>query len=120
MLDSDAFCLFYNAQEKTVKALNGSGHSPEKLTMEFARQKGWKGSIPLSDLNTVTVPGQSCLDVRINEPTRYTGAAAAWIDTIETFGSGDVTVADVFAPAIRLAEEGYVDIILYEVLAHFL
>lgn len=36
------------------------------------------------------------------------GAAAAWIDTIETFGSGNVTRADVFAPAIRLAEEGWV------------
>ncbi|KAF4622834.1 hypothetical protein D9613_002092 [Agrocybe pediades] len=35
------------------------------------------------------------------------GAAAAWLDTIEHFGSGNVTVADVFEPAIRLAEEGY-------------
>jgi len=35
------------------------------------------------------------------------GAAAAWIDTIETFGSGAVSIADVFEPGIRLAEEGY-------------
>jgi len=36
------------------------------------------------------------------------GAAAAWVDTIETFGSGNVTLAEVLEPAIRLAEEGYV------------
>lgn len=39
------------------------------------------------------------------------GAAAAWVDTIETFGSGSVTIADIFEPAIRLAEEGYVAVV---------
>jgi gamma-glutamyltranspeptidase len=34
------------------------------------------------------------------------GAAAAWIDTVEKLGSGNVTIAEVLAPAIRLAEEG--------------
>lgn len=55
---SDAFCLFYNAQTKTVKALNGSGHSPAKLTLDYMRQRGINGGqIPLTDLNSVTVPG---------------------------------------------------------------
>ncbi|CAK5264538.1 unnamed protein product, partial [Mycena citricolor] len=90
-IGGDAFCLFYDAKTKTVKALNGSGRSPEKLTLEYARGRGLTGgSIPLTDLNSVTVPG----------------AAAAWIDTVEKLGSGNVTTADVFAPAIRLAEEG--------------
>ena len=35
------------------------------------------------------------------------GAAAAWVDTVENFGSGKVTVAEVLDPVIRLAEEGY-------------
>ncbi|KAF9015493.1 nucleophile aminohydrolase [Cyathus striatus] len=86
----DAFCLFYDAKSKTVKALNGSGRSPKKLTIDYAKQRGMSGRIPLNDLNSVTVPG----------------AAAAWLDTIEHFGSGNVTIADVFDPAIRLAEEG--------------
>ncbi|KAF5313283.1 hypothetical protein D9619_002992 [Psilocybe cf. subviscida] len=86
----DAFCLFYDAKTKTVKALNGSGRAPAKLTIDYLQSRGLKNSIPLTDLNSVTVPG----------------AAAAWLDTIETFGSGSVSVADVFAPAIRLAEEG--------------
>lgn len=71
--------------------MNGSGHSPAKLTIDHVRARGVTGpSIPVTNLNSVTVPG----------------AAAAWVDTIEQFGSGNVTRADIFAPAIRLAEEG--------------
>ncbi len=36
------------------------------------------------------------------------GAAAAWVDVVEAFGSGNVTLAEVLEPAIRLAEEGCV------------
>jgi gamma-glutamyltranspeptidase len=87
----DAFCLFYDAKEKTVKGLNGSGRSPKNLTLEYARSRGLTGkSIPMTDLNSVTVPG----------------CAAAWVDTVELLGGGKLSVADVFAPAIRLAEEG--------------
>ncbi|KAF8898868.1 gamma-glutamyltranspeptidase [Infundibulicybe gibba] len=89
-IGGDAFCLFYDAATKTVKALNGSGRSPEKLSLEYALQRGLSGRIPLTDLNSVTVPG----------------AAAAWVDTIEKFGSGRLSIADVLNPAIRLAEEG--------------
>lgn len=89
-IGGDAFCLFYDTTTKAVKSLNGSGHSPAKLTLEYALQRGWEGNIPMTDLNTVTVPG----------------ATAAWVDTIEHFGNGEVTLEDVLAPAIRLAEEG--------------
>lgn len=90
-IGGDAFCLFYDAQSKTVKAFNGSGRSPEKLTIDYARQQGVTGnSIPASNLNSVTVPG----------------AAAAWVDTVAQLGSGKLTLAEVLEPAIRLAEEG--------------
>jgi len=37
----------------------------------------------------------------------HAGAAAAWVDTVEAFGSGKLSVAEVLEPAIRLATEGY-------------
>lgn len=37
-----------------------------------------------------------------------TGCAAAWVDTVEKLGSGNVTLAEVLSPAIKLAEEGFV------------
>lgn len=38
--------------------------------------------------------------------TTSTGAAAAWVDSVEMFGSGSVSFADVAAPAIQLADQG--------------
>ena len=59
---SDAFCLFYDAKTKTVKAMNGSGRSPKALTIDYVREQGVLGnSIPASNLNCVTVPGPSAL-----------------------------------------------------------
>jgi len=54
----DAFCLFWDAESKSVKALNGSGLSPERLTIEHVRGQGITGrTIPMTNLNAVTVPG---------------------------------------------------------------
>ncbi|KAI9462441.1 gamma-glutamyltranspeptidase [Lactarius psammicola] len=89
-IGGDAFCLFYDATTRSVKALNGSGRAPEKLSIEYLRSRGITGEVPPTDLNSVTVPG----------------AAAAWVDTVEVFGSGKLSVAEVLEPAIRLAEEG--------------
>jgi len=47
-----------------VHALNGSGRSPEKLNIDYVRQRGVAGPrIPWQDLNSVTVPGAFCLIV---------------------------------------------------------
>ena len=54
----DAFCLFYDAKTKTVKALNGSGRAPANLDIDYALSRGHKDRIPPTDLNSVTVPGQ--------------------------------------------------------------
>lgn len=73
--------------------MNGSGRAPAALTLEKCRELGIDGKeIPFLNINSATVPG----------------CAAVWHDTIEQLGSGKVTLADVLAPAIRLAEEGWV------------
>ncbi|GAA6060015.1 hypothetical protein JCM10212_001173 [Sporobolomyces blumeae] len=87
----DAFCLFYDAKTKEIKALNGSGRAPAALTLEKCRELGIDGrEIPFLNINAATVPG----------------CVAAWCDTIDSLGSGKVTIGDALAPAIRLAEEG--------------
>lgn len=107
----DAFCLFYDAQTKTVKALNGSGRSPAKLTIDHVRSQGVTGnSIPGTNLNSVTVPGRWHRQTSgvVADIIWHSGCAAAWVDTVEKLGSGKLSVADILEPAIRLAEGGYV------------
>lgn len=94
-IGGDAFCLFYEARSKKVHALNGSGRSAAKSTLDdICRDLNITnrdaGSIPNTSIYSVTVPG----------------AAAAWLDIIEQYGSGNVTVSQVLGPAIRMAEYG--------------
>ncbi|KAI9512854.1 gamma-glutamyltranspeptidase [Russula earlei] len=89
-IGGDASCLFYDAKTRTVKALNGSGRAPEKLSAAYLRARGIADSVPTRDVNSVTVPG----------------AAAAWVDTVDVFGNGKLSLAEILQPAIRLADEG--------------
>lgn len=94
-IGGDVFCLFYSAKHKTVRALNGSGRSPQYLTLDRLLTLGneWNDriAIPERSVHAVTVPG----------------AAAAWYDVVHIFGSGQVGFEQVLAPAINLAERGF-------------
>ena len=92
----DLFFLYYDAKTKKVSALNGSGRSSQDVTLDKIREdlkikEGEQGQIPLKSVYAVTVPG----------------AAAGWVDTVERFGSGKVSMEDVLAPAIELADKGF-------------
>jgi len=65
-LGGDCFCLFYDRGEKKVDALNGSGRSPGKLSMDVIKQEGFDRGIPNYHPYSVTVPG----------------APAGWADTV--------------------------------------
>lgn len=92
----DMFCLFYDAKTKKISAMNGSGRSGMKCTLETVRKDlgmkdGDTGKLPLRSIHAVTVPG----------------CVAGWVDTIEKFGSGKVSLEQILEPAIELAERGF-------------
>ncbi len=88
-LGGDAFALYFEASTKRISALNGSGRSPAALTLERLRREGFGDSLPTFHPYTITVPG----------------ACAAWCDLHERFGR--LPLAQVLAPAEKLAEEGF-------------
>ena len=95
-IGGDMFCLFYNAKTKKVESMNGSGRSSGSGTLEQVRKDlglspGEPGTIPMASVQAVTTPG----------------AAAGWIDTVEKFGSGKLSMKDILTPAIELGEEGF-------------
>jgi len=54
-------------------------------------KEGEIGVIPMDSVYAVTVPG----------------AAAGWVDTVEMFGSGKLSMEEILEPAVRLGEEGF-------------
>ncbi len=87
-LGGDMFALYYEAGSRRLLALNGSGRAPSALTLERLSREGMD-ELPPFHAYTVTVPG----------------ACAGWCDLVERVGS--LPMAEILAPAIRLAEEGF-------------
>lgn len=90
------FCLFFDVKTKKAHALNGSGRYPMGTTLDQMRRDlhvppTHKGSIPPDSALSITTPG----------------AAAGWVDTVNAFGSGTLSLEEVLNPAIELAEEGF-------------
>lgn len=95
-IGGDMFCLFYNAATKKTHAINGSGRSPAKSSLQDLRSKlnlrdGQYGTMPSRSPYAVTVPG----------------TAAGWVDTVAKFGSGKLSMTQILQPAIDLGEEGF-------------
>ncbi|HEU0295036.1 MAG TPA: gamma-glutamyltransferase family protein [Anaerolineales bacterium] len=88
-IGGDMFALYYAADTKRVTALNGSGRAPASLTLERLKKDGFSTELSPFHAHTVTVPG----------------ACAGWFDLVERHGS--LTMAEILAPAIRLAEQGF-------------
>ncbi|PWH12308.1 MAG: gamma-glutamyltransferase [Anaerolineae bacterium] len=88
-LGGDMFALFYDAQTCQVTALNGSGRAPAALTLERLQREGLNPNLPPLHPYTVTVPG----------------ACAGWFDLHERHGT--LSMSDILAPAIHLAEKGF-------------
>ena len=87
-IGGDMFALYYDVQTQQVTALNGSGRAPSALTIDHLKKEGLS-TLPPFHAHTVTVPG----------------ACAGWCDLIEKHGS--LSLTEILAPAIRLADEGF-------------
>lgn len=87
-LGGDAFALIYLGKSRELKALNASGRSPYAATPDAYRKMGCR-QMPEKGIHTVTVPGT--LD--------------GWCTLLEKYGT--MSLEQVLAPAIRLAEDGF-------------
>jgi len=88
-LGGDCFALYFDAANGQVSALNGSGRAPGALTLERLQREGLGETLPAYHPYTITVPG----------------ACAGWCDLLERYGR--LSLSQVLAPAIHLAEGGF-------------
>ena len=88
-LGSDAFCILWDGQG--LHGLNASGRAPASWTPEYFQRKYGPGAVnpPKRGFDSVTVPG----------------AVSSWVALSERFGR--LPFADLMAPAIEIAERGY-------------
>ena len=87
-IGGDCFVLLSKLGSDDVIGLNGSGRAPKKADAALLREKGVQ-EIGLTSPHAVTVPG----------------AVDAWARLLDDHGT--MELAEVLAPAIRFAEEGF-------------
>ncbi len=87
-IGGDCFAMIYSPKTKKLEALNASGRCPRALTLDhFTSRK--IAQMPLSGMETITVPG----------------AFDGWLTVHEKYGT--MKFADLMAPAISYAENGF-------------
>jgi gamma-glutamyltranspeptidase/glutathione hydrolase len=87
-IGGDAFAMIYMAKTKRLEALNASGRAPRALSLEYFTSRKI-AQMPFTGMEPITVPG----------------AFDGWITLLEKYGT--MKLADVLAPAIAYAENGF-------------
>jgi gamma-glutamyltranspeptidase / glutathione hydrolase len=87
-LGGDCFAMLWDPQQRKVVGLAGSGTSPRKLTLEIVRSRARNGALPSVGAVAVSTPG----------------VCDAWWTLHQRYGL--LKWADLFGPAIDMAEEG--------------
>jgi gamma-glutamyltranspeptidase/glutathione hydrolase len=87
-IGGDAFMMVYSSKTGKLEALNASGRAPRALNLEHFTSKGVT-QMPTSGMETITVPG----------------AFDGWVTLLEKYGT--MKLADLLAPAIGYAENGF-------------
>ena len=84
----DCFAMYWDAEQKQVFALNGSGPAAQSASINELKHAGYE-QFPLYTGHAVSVPG----------------TVAGWCALLERFGR--LSLSDVLSPAIAYALEGY-------------
>ena len=87
-LGGDMFALVYWSKTKELKGLNASGRAPRALSLDYFAKKNIK-QMPQFGMESITVPG----------------AFDGWVALNEKYGT--MKLADLLAPAIAYAENGF-------------
>ena len=84
----DMFAMLWSAEDRQLVGLDASGRAGSLLTPDALRADGHE-SMPASGPGSVTVPG----------------AFSGWVALLDRYGT--MPLAEVLAPAIRIAEDGF-------------
>ena len=87
-IGGDAFVMLYSSKTKKLEALNASGRAPRALSLEYFTSRKI-AQMPLAGMETITVPG----------------AFDGWVTLLDKYGT--MKLADLMAPAISYAENGF-------------
>ncbi len=87
-IGGDAFVMLYSSKTKKLEGLNASGRAPRALSLEYFTSRKI-AQMPLAGMETITVPG----------------AFDGWVTLLDKYGT--MKLADVMAPAISYAENGF-------------
>lgn len=87
-IGGDFFAIVWDAKTEKLYGLNGSGRSPQSLTLSYFKEKGMS-KIPAFGPLPVSVPG----------------AVDGWFSLHERLGK--MPMNDILAPSIKYAEEGF-------------
>jgi gamma-glutamyltranspeptidase/glutathione hydrolase len=87
-IGGDVFALVYLGQSRELKALNASGRSPHAADITRLRSLGYD-RMPETGIQAVTIPG----------------TVDGWCTLLERYGT--MSLSQVLAPAIALAENGF-------------
>jgi gamma-glutamyltranspeptidase/glutathione hydrolase len=96
-IGGDLYAIVWDSEKGELTGLNASGRSPKSLTLDELRERGLE-KIPAFGPLPVSVPG----------------AVDGWFELHERYGR--LPMADVLAPAVRYAREGFP---LSEVIAYY-
>ena len=87
-IGGDLFAIVWDAEKEELTGLNASGRSPKSLTLDYFRERELE-EVPYLGPLSVSVPG----------------AVDGWFELHGRYGK--LPMADILAPAIRYAEQGF-------------